>query len=127
MNNQHHIVWEDWLSKRNIALKQELDFYTQLLCDVDLKVYPRMSYGVPFLYRLGPIGYFNTDKKGLYFGFYWGKLLIHEPGAEIFHLDDRKMVKLVFLEGKMHNEEFLGNLLSLLDTALKIDQEKYSK
>jgi hypothetical protein len=36
-------------------------------------------------------------------------------------------VKLVYLEGKMYNEEFLGNLLSLLDTALKIDQEKYSK
>jgi len=66
MNNQHHIVWEDWLSKRNIAVQQELDFYTQLLCDVDLKVYPGMSYGVPFLYRLGPIGYFNTDEKGLF-------------------------------------------------------------
>jgi hypothetical protein len=124
---KHHLVWENWLPKQSPSVQQNLDYFTQLLCEVDLKVYPRMSYGVPFLYRLGPIGYFNTDKIGLYFGFYWGKLLLNEPGSVILHPDDRKMVKLVYLEGKEENEEFLGNLLVLFDRALQIDREKYGK
>ena len=87
-----------------------------------------MSYGAPFIYRLGPIGYFNWDKKrGLYFGFYWGKLLLDLDESGILNVDERKMVKLVYLDGKMNDEEFLGALLSLLDEAIRIDEMRYGK
>ena len=88
----------------------------------------KMSYGAPFIYRYGPIGYFTVDKKlGIYFAFYWGKLLVPFDESGIFHHDDRKMVKLVMLKNRMSDEDFLGSFLQLLEKALVIDGENYGK
>lgn len=123
----HHIIWEKWLSLRSPKEKQTVDYFVNLICSSDHHIYPKISYGASFLYRYGPLGYFNADKQGLYFGFYWGKLLLEASGSELFEVDDKKMVKIVRLEGKMHDEEFLGNLLLILDEAIKIDDKKYGK
>lgn len=120
--------WQIWLEKNSSIRPAELFNLVELMLNSDALLNTRMSYGVPFIYRLGPIGYFNVDKKrGLYFGFYWGKLLVEHDIAGILDPDDRKMVKLVYLDGRMNDEEFLGSLLSLLDVAIKIDREKYGK
>lgn len=104
-----------------------LEFAT-LLCSADARIVAKMSYGAPFLYKYGPLGYFSVDKKqGLYFAFYWGKLLVPFDESGIFHPDDRKMVKLVFFEGKLADESFLGAFLILLDEALRIDDLRYGK
>lgn len=121
-------AWHAWMERHPNLDRSTLFFFADLLLSADVKLYAKMSYGVPFIYRLGPIGYFNLDKKrGLYFGFYWGKLLLTHDTAGILDPDDRKMVKLVYLNGRMNDEEFLGSLLSLLDEAIKIDREKYGK
>ena len=120
--------WQIWLEKNSSIRPAELFNLVELMLNSDALLNTRMSYGVPFIYRLGPIGYFNVDKKrGLYFGFYWGKLLVEHDIAGILDPDDRKMVKLVYLDGRMNDEEFLGSVLSLLDLAIKIDREKYGK
>lgn len=120
--------WQIWLEKNSSIRPAELFNLVELMLNSDALLNTRMSYGVPFIYRLGPIGYFNVDKKrGLYFGFYWGKLLVEHDIAGILDPDDRKMVKLVYLDGRMNDDEFLGSLLSLLDVALQIDREKYGK
>jgi hypothetical protein len=122
-----HLAWENWINKQDREYRVLVDYYTILLLNADHRIYPRMSYGVPFLYRFGPLGYFNTDKHGLYFGFYWGKLLLNSEGAELFEQDDRKMVKLVRLSSDSPQEDFLGNFLLLFERALEIDSLKYEK
>ncbi|MEX1189811.1 MAG: hypothetical protein WED33_11180 [Bacteroidia bacterium] len=122
-----HLIWEKWLEKQNAEHRNLAHYYANLLLNVDHRIYPRMSYGASFLYRFGPIGYFNTDKQGLYFGFYWGKLLLESKGAELFEQDDRKMVKLVRLLSDSPSEDFIGNFLLLLESALEIDSLKYEK
>lgn len=127
MNPNFRLIWENWLNKQTDETRLDVDFFAQLFLGVDVKIYPRMSYGACFLYRLGPLGYFNKDKLGLYFGFYWGKLLTESPAAEIFELNQLKMVKIVRLDNKINDEDFQGKLLLLFDEALRIDDEKYKK
>lgn len=122
-----HLIWEKWLEKQNPEHRGLVNYYTNLLLNADHRIYPRVSYGASFLYRFGPLGYFNTDNEGLYFAFYWGKLLLDSEGAELFEQDDRKMVKLVRLLSDSPDEDFIGNLLMLSESALKIDSLKYEK
>jgi hypothetical protein len=127
MNASYRNVWENKFQNQPEAILKDLDYFAQLILSTDLKIYQRISYAACFLYRLGPLGYFNTDREGLYFGFYWGKLLLDKPSSEILEIDDRKMVKLVRLSNKRSDEAFQGNFLLLLDEALKIDDLKYGK
>lgn len=128
MQLKHHFIWEEWLIKQKNKVQPEMDFFVELICDLDIKIYPRVSYGAPFLYRYGPLGYFGMDKKlGLYFAFYWGKLLKSNSFAELFFEDNRKMVKLVFLTGKMDDIDFIGKFLVIVERAMEIDNLKYKK
>ena len=121
-------AWQHWLDKQDKSITADLIFITDLILNSDARLYTRMSYGAPFIYRYGPIGYFTVDKKlGIYFAFYWGKLLVQHDESGIFHPDDRKMVKLVMLKNRLNDEDFLGAFLHLLEKALVIDGEKYGK
>lgn len=121
-------AWQSWVDRHPQLEKANLFFFAEMMLQADVKLHSKMSYGAPFIYRLGPVGYFSIDKKrGLYFGFYWGKLLLEFDEYRILDADERKMVKLVYLSGKMNDEAFIGSFLSLLDAALKLDQEKYGK
>jgi hypothetical protein len=118
--------WQNWLDKHPQINRKTIYFFADLIQRCDAMIYARLSYGAPFLYRYGPIGYFGYEKKlGIYFGFYWGKLLTEQDVSGIFHPDERKMVKLVLLEGRADDDEFTGALLALVDSALKIDDLKY--
>jgi len=120
--------WQPWLEKYKSVPQSEMFLLVDLMLNSDMLLSTRMSYGVPFIYRLGPIGYFNIDKKrGLYFGFYWGKLLLKHDSSGILDPDDRKMVKLVYLKDRVNNEDFLGAFLALLDEAIRIDEQRYRK
>lgn len=120
--------WQNWIEKQDKSIVQDLLFMTDLILNSDSKLHTKMSYGAPFIYRYGPIGYFTVDKKlGIYFAFYWGKLLAPFDESGIFHQDDRKMVKLVMLKNRIEDDEFLGAFLHLLEKALVIDGEKYGK
>ena len=121
------LTWQEWLEKQNKKHFSALLYFSELILHSDARLFPRMSYGAPFIYRYGPIGYFTIDKKdGLYFAFYWGKLLVDFDAHGIFNEDERKMVKLVFLEGREEDEAFLGAFLEILEKALEIDESKYS-
>lgn len=121
-------AWQAWIDRHPRLDKGSLFFFAELLLHADIKLHPKMSYGAPFIYRLGPIGYFNWDKKrGLYFGFYWGKLLLDLDESGILNVDERKMVKLVYLDAKMNDEVFLGAFLALVDEAIRIDEMRYRK
>jgi hypothetical protein len=127
-------VWDNWLAKQvkskvlsNAEIRQIIYSFSDILLNADARLAKRMSYGAPFIYRYGPIGYFGVDNLGVYFGFYWGKLLLDKPGAEILEVDERKMVKVVRLPSTNVDEFVIGNLLGLLQSALEIDRIKYSK
>jgi hypothetical protein len=121
-------IWQGWLDKQHKSITGDLIFITDLILNSDARLHPKMSYGAPFIYRYGPIGYFTVDKKlGIYFAFYWGKLLVQHDESGLFHPDDRKMVKLVMLKNRLADEDFLGAFLHLLEKALVIDGEKYGK
>ena len=121
-------IWQAWLDKQDKSIYPDLLFIADLILNSDAKLYCKMSYGAPFIYRYGPIGYFTVDKKlGIYFAFYWGKLLVPFDESGIFHHDDRKMVKLLMLKNRMSDEDYLGSFLQLLEKALVIDGEKYGK
>lgn len=127
-------VWDNWLAKQvkskilsNAEIRQIIYSFSDVLLNADARLVKRMSYGAPFIYRYGPIGYFGVDNLGVYFGFYWGKLLLDTPGAEILEVDDRKMVKVVRLGNNPNDEFYQGNLLLLFDEALKNDDLKYGK
>jgi len=122
-----HLIWEKWLEKQNPEHRGLVDYYTNLLLNADHRIYPRVSYGASFLYRFGPLGYFNTDNEGLYFAFYWGKLLLDSSGAEILNRDDRKMVKLVYFNSSEDDESFIATFLQLIEEAILIDEDKYGK
>lgn len=126
-------VWDAWIeqskTKRiaNPDLIKSIHFYADLISSFDVGIYARMSYGVPFLYKYGPIGYFNTDKQGLYFAFYWGKLLLDSEGSEVLVIDDKKMVKRVYLKMDGINDEFIASFISLFQEAFIVDTQKYQK
>ena len=120
--------WQHWTDSHRKKVPADLWLLADCMLRCDARLHARMSYGVPFVYRNCPIGYFNFDKKlGWYFGFYWGKLLLAHDAAGLFHADERKMVKLVFFEGRVSDEGFLGAFLALVDEALRVDAEKYGK
>jgi len=82
-----------------------------------------MSYGVPFIYRSGPLCYFNTDKQGVYVGFFWGRLL--QEKSKILEKDDRKLVKLVRIHSLNNLSEIEDELIELFIYAIEIDEQKY--
>ena len=96
---------------------------TRMAFSLDVKLYCKMSYGVPFIYRSGPLCYFNTDKQGLYIAFFWGKLL--QDKFDIMEKDQRKLVKIVRIPSFEKLEDLEDELTGLLLTALDIDHQKY--
>lgn len=124
-------AWQTWLDQLKTKGKAQpelihiIKYYAALIHSTNVGIYARMSYGVPFLYKYGPIGYFNINNGQVYFGFYWGKLLLESEGSELFVNDERKMVKLVYLNSLNENESFIGAFLLLLESALLVDEEKY--
>lgn len=121
-------IWNNWLDKRSEEDRKTIYLFTDLLLRCDALIYPRMSYGAPFLYRLGPLGYFGYDKiHGVYFGFYWGKYLVQHDSSGILQPDERKTVKIILLQDRTDDDNFSGSLLELFDRAIQIDSDRYRK
>ena len=79
-------AWQHWLDKQDKSITADLIFITDLILNADARLYTKMSYGAPFIYRYGPIGYFTVDKKlGIYFAFYWGNCISNNRISLFLH------------------------------------------
>ena len=95
-----------------------------MLMKTDTKLYLKISYNTLFIYRLGPVCYFNLDKAGIYLAFYWGKDITEN--VELFEPDERKMIKIVRLtENAIKDHE--DDLMAIFLNALELDESRYKK
>jgi len=119
------MAWESWLERQPLKIRRLVGDVSELALRLDMKFHTRMSYGVPFIYRAGPFCYFNTDKQGLYIGFFCGKWLLEK--SELLEQDERKLIKLVHIQSAQRLVEIEDELTALFLLAIDMDQEKYGK
>lgn len=119
-----YISPDDWLDALNNEHKILVFALLNQWMKIDTKLYLKISYNTLFIYRLGPVCYFNLDKKGIYVGFYWGKEITE--CVELFETDERKMIKIIRLEENTVQLEEEA-LLAIFLNALDVDEGRYGK
>lgn len=115
---------DDWLAYIPDHQRKWVINLLHMLMKTDTKLYLKISYNTLFIYRLGPVCYFNLDKAGIYLAFYWGKDITEN--VELFEPDERKMIKIVRLtENAIKDHE--DDLMAIFLNALELDESRYKK
>lgn len=119
-----YISPEHWMEELKPQHKKWVTLLLSEWLKTDAKLRLKISYNTLFIYRLGPVCYFNLEKDLLYIGFYWGKALENING--IIETDERKMVGIVPINSSVLSTR-MDDLMAIFLLATDFDNQKYKK